>query len=116
MAGRKPAKNFIDLYPGWPNLDASEITDIVDMRFLLFVHRFREIFKTYRASAKGSSIKDFSDHLNMSVGLIHGLLNGEKFPSLETVLKLEKKLGCTLLDSFDSHIQSKESDISNHIH
>jgi len=103
VAGRKPAKNFSNLYPGWPEIDSSEVSDAVDARFLLFVHRFRELFESYRASGRVSSIKEFSDHLGISVGLVHGLLNGEKFPSLETVLKLEEKLGHPLLDSFDSY-------------
>lgn len=104
MAGRKPAKNFTALYPGWPEIDPSKVSDRVDMRFLLFVHKFREQFESYRSSGKVSSIKEFSDHLDISVGLVHGLLNGEKFPSLETVLKLEEKLERTLLDSFDSQL------------
>lgn len=101
MAGRKPAKDFNNLYPGWPDLDTSEVSDAVDARFLLFVHRFRELFESSRANGKISSIKEFSDQLDMSVGLVHGLLHGEKFPSLETVLKLEEKLGHSLLDPYD---------------
>lgn len=116
MAGRKPAKNFSKLYPGWPELDSSEIEDAVDARFLIFVHRFRDLFEGYRANGKISSIKEFSEHLGISVGLVHGLLKGEKFPSLETVLKLEEKLKYTLLDSFDSYRHDIKCDTSRDIH
>lgn len=102
MTGRKPAKNFNELYPGWPDLSPCEITDQVDARFLHFVHKFREIYKSQRESGQVTSIKHFSQNLDISTGLTHGLLRGEKFPSLETVLKLEEGLDCTLLDPYNT--------------
>lgn len=96
-SGRKPAKVFADLYPGWPDLDVNTIDDGIDRRFLRFVHQFQSVYQARLDSGETMSINDFALQLEMPYSLIRGLLRGEKFPSLETVLKLEDKLRVTLL-------------------
>lgn len=97
-SGRKPAKVFTDLYPGWPDLAVEEIEDPIDCRFLQLVHQFQAVYQSRLDSGETMSINDFSLQLDMPYALVRGLLRGEKFPSLETVLKLEDKLKITLLD------------------
>lgn len=87
--GRKPAKDFAAVYPGWPDIDPDKVSDPNDRRLLIFTHRFNAAYAEFKDRGWITSLRDLAHRIDTGHATILRSLNGERWPMAETVSKLE---------------------------
>lgn len=100
MAGRKPAKDYQALYPGWPEVDPATIDDPIDKRLLILFTRVQAEFARLKDNGTVTSFKDFARFLDLPSALVHNLLNGRSVPSVETMFRIEEKMRTAVYPPF----------------
>lgn len=90
--GREPAKNFTEIYPGWPDIKSSDVEDIDHRRFLIFVHRLRSTYRDFEDRGWITFHRDLDRRIDTVRTTILRLLCGDMWPTAETLSKLETTL------------------------
>lgn len=104
MAGRKPAKDYAALYPGWPDIDPKTVTDPLDHRVLQLFHLVRDDFEARMKRGEIKSTKEYSRFLELPSALVHNLLHGKTIPTVETIVRIENKVHHSMFPPYDNSL------------